>query len=173
VNGGGCVECTRLLCSIWRKANRDKRKEYNAKWVRLHPEKERAHRFKYRKENKEKESRRTRAWLAANRERKRALDAAWPKNNPLANVSRVRRRRARQIEAPGRGVSATEWQEVLEAAVGLCSYCNESRPLTLDHVEPLALGGAHDAENVVAACKPCNSSKGDTHVLVWMASRIA
>lgn len=171
VKGNGCVECTRLHCAVWRKANSEKRRGYNAKWVRLHPEKERAHRFKYRRENKEVESRRTRAWLVANRERKRALDAAWTKNNPVANTARKQRQDARKASAPGSGVSSADWQGVLDASLGICSYCDARRPLTMDHIDPLVLGGAHDPENIVAACKPCNSSKSDTPLLFWLLTR--
>jgi 5-methylcytosine-specific restriction endonuclease McrA len=45
-----------------------------------------------------------------------------------------------------------------------CVYC--AAPLefsiaTLDHVYPLAHGGAHTPGNVVAACTRCNRLKGD------------
>lgn len=45
-----------------------------------------------------------------------------------------------------------------------CVYC--AAPLdyaraTLDHVQPLARGGAHAPGNVVAACPPCNRLKAD------------
>jgi 5-methylcytosine-specific restriction endonuclease McrA len=45
-----------------------------------------------------------------------------------------------------------------------CVYC--AAPLdvaraTLDHVHPLAKGGAHVPGNVVAACAPCNRLKAD------------
>jgi 5-methylcytosine-specific restriction endonuclease McrA len=45
-----------------------------------------------------------------------------------------------------------------------CVYC--ATPLdysraTLDHVHPLAKGGAHDPGNVVAACPRCNRLKAD------------
>ena len=45
-----------------------------------------------------------------------------------------------------------------------CVYCAsplDAHTATLDHVLPLARGGAHDAENVVVACGPCNRLKGD------------
>jgi 5-methylcytosine-specific restriction endonuclease McrA len=45
-----------------------------------------------------------------------------------------------------------------------CVYCAsplESHTATLDHVHPLARGGAHDPQNVVVACGPCNRLKGD------------
>jgi 5-methylcytosine-specific restriction endonuclease McrA len=39
-----------------------------------------------------------------------------------------------------------------------CQYCN--RPAeNLDHVIPRSRGGEHTWENVVAACRPCNSRK--------------
>lgn len=43
-------------------------------------------------------------------------------------------------------------------------YCGQTLDLgtaTLDHVQPLARGGAHTPGNVVAACGPCNRRKGD------------
>jgi 5-methylcytosine-specific restriction endonuclease McrA len=45
-----------------------------------------------------------------------------------------------------------------------CVYCAthlDQRTATLDHVVPLARGGAHDPGNLVAACGPCNRLKGD------------
>jgi 5-methylcytosine-specific restriction endonuclease McrA len=46
-----------------------------------------------------------------------------------------------------------------------CQYCQERLPaakLTFDHVVPRSRGGATSWENVVAACGPCNTAKGDT-----------
>ncbi len=41
-----------------------------------------------------------------------------------------------------------------------CQYC--ARPAeNLDHVVPRSRGGAHTWENVVAACRRCNTRKGD------------
>jgi len=45
-----------------------------------------------------------------------------------------------------------------------CLYCGErfsTKDLTFDHVIPRAKGGRNTPENVVSACMPCNSSKGD------------
>ena len=45
-----------------------------------------------------------------------------------------------------------------------CVYCAASldyEHATLDHVHPLAKGGAHVPGNVVAACPPCNRLKAD------------
>ena len=49
-----------------------------------------------------------------------------------------------------------------------CQYCNTSQTrnnLTLDHVIPLSKGGRTRWENIVAACGPCNSKKGNKTIM--------
>ncbi len=44
-----------------------------------------------------------------------------------------------------------------------CQYCGSEHPahqLTFDHVVPRSKGGVTRWENVLAACEPCNTSKG-------------
>ena len=43
---------------------------------------------------------------------------------------------------------------------GRCQYCGASAE-NLDHVIPRSKGGPHTWENVVAACRPCNTRKKD------------
>ena len=41
-----------------------------------------------------------------------------------------------------------------------CAYCGAADvPLTIDHLIPIANGGAHSKENIVPACLSCNSRK--------------
>jgi 5-methylcytosine-specific restriction endonuclease McrA len=45
-----------------------------------------------------------------------------------------------------------------------CQYCGKEFPssfLTLDHVVPTSQGGKTQWDNVVAACKKCNTKKGN------------
>ncbi len=43
-----------------------------------------------------------------------------------------------------------------------CQYCGlQTRELTIDHVVPRRLGGRTAWENVVAACRKCNTRKSD------------
>jgi len=44
-----------------------------------------------------------------------------------------------------------------------CQYCNgdfKTQQLTFDHVIPRSRGGKTSWDNIVAACKPCNTKKG-------------
>jgi 5-methylcytosine-specific restriction endonuclease McrA len=41
-----------------------------------------------------------------------------------------------------------------------CTYCGSPKDLTLDHVMPKSRGGKTSWENLITACKRCNSKKG-------------
>lgn len=43
-----------------------------------------------------------------------------------------------------------------------CQYCGSSKDLTLDHVLPKSRGGRTSWDNLITACKLCNSKKGDS-----------
>lgn len=60
-------------------------------------------------------------------------------------------------------LTVLEWQRILEASSGKCFHCKAIvgiDALGIDHLIPLAKGGPNAAGNVVAACWPCNNSKG-------------
>ena len=77
--------------------------------------------------------------------------------------------RARAFTRRSRGASAAATKRAYKHAAmrdcgRRCVYC--AAPLgfelaTLDHVHPLARGGAHAPGNLVAACARCNMLKGD------------
>lgn len=43
----------------------------------------------------------------------------------------------------------------------MCQYCGSKSNLTLDHVIPQSKGGPNSWTNLVTACSPCNTKKGD------------
>lgn len=53
----------------------------------------------------------------------------------------------------------------------ICNYCGSKTKLAIDHIFPKKLGGKDDAENLIIACKDCNSSKGKKDLMEWMALR--
>ena len=51
----------------------------------------------------------------------------------------------------------------------MCQYCGARTSLTVDHVIPRSKGGTHTWDNVVAACRRCNSRKENrTHADVGL-----
>ncbi|MEN9304404.1 MAG: hypothetical protein RL264_2833 [Bacteroidota bacterium] len=53
----------------------------------------------------------------------------------------------------------------------MCNYCGSTEKLGLDHIFPQKLGGKDEAENLIFACRTCNSSKGKKDLMEWMAFR--
>ncbi len=53
----------------------------------------------------------------------------------------------------------------------ICNYCGSNKNLALDHIFPRKLGGKDDAENLIFACRSCNSSKGKKDLMEWMNYR--
>lgn len=106
-------------------------------------------------------------WRAANRDKDRAAAKRWVKANPDAVRTIHHRRRARKANAPGSFTTA-EWQ-AMKARYGYqCLRCHRREPdvrLTIDHVVPLALGGANDITNIQPLCRACNSSKGAREII--------
>lgn len=50
-------------------------------------------------------------------------------------------------------------RENLKKLMPNCWYCGVESPNTVDHVTPTFLGGSNEIDNLVMACKKCNSSK--------------
>lgn len=50
----------------------------------------------------------------------------------------------------------------------ICSYCGDvEATMRVDHVTLLSRGGTNEADNLVVACMPCNSSKGFKLLTEW------
>jgi len=89
--------------------------------------------------------------------------AKTPKGD-AANKRRHARRRS-VLENIIATLTADQWSAILAKHDFCCAYCgkpfSKELPATQDHVTPLSKGGHHTADNVVPACKPCNSGKRD------------
>lgn len=104
------------------------------------------------------------AWRAAHPERWKELRA---KANKTAQTSgtAARSSKKRQERLKEQKVGIVRLADVLALHGRVCSICAEEirheSQLTLDHVVPLARGGAHSLENLRPAHRACNSWKGD------------
>lgn len=66
----------------------------------------------------------------------------------------------RYVNVPYKGVVLTK-ENVFKRDGFQCQYCGSQKDLTLDHLVPKAKGGKSTWNNLVTACKKCNSIKGD------------
>lgn len=65
----------------------------------------------------------------------------------------------RYVHIPYRHVILSR-KNVLRRDDGKCQYCGKTA-ITIDHVMPKSRGGQDVWENLVAACMPCNTKKGN------------
>lgn len=140
-------------CKEWRDKNREKylayQKAYMKAWRQRNPEKVRAKFLKY-------------------YPKMRLTSKLWEKRNPHKMVDKGHRRRARMLAGTTEDCTARIAVLLRER---FCRWCCEFMPLgtaTIDHVIPLARGGQHCRDNLVAACRKCNSSKGQKTLSEWM-----
>jgi len=49
-----------------------------------------------------------------------------------------------------------------------CSYCGSTQNLALDHIFAKKMGGMDAGDNLIYACRSCNSSKGKKDMMEWM-----
>ncbi len=52
-----------------------------------------------------------------------------------------------------------------------CAYCGATGALAVDHLMPKFRGGVESADNIVWACRSCNSQKGTSDVAEWYVRR--
>lgn len=53
----------------------------------------------------------------------------------------------------------------------LCAYCGKKTNVataTIDHVQPLSLGGTNRPDNLVVACRACNNRKGSLSLTAFL-----
>lgn len=75
---------------------------------------------------------------------------------PMPSIIRL----FRYVNLPYKGVMLSR-QNIFKRDGGKCQYCGSTKDLTLDHVIPRSKGGRSTWDNLVTACKNCNSRKGD------------
>lgn len=137
--------------------------------------------------NRESERLRVAAYVAANREKVRLSKASysarnseaavarvkeWRKKNPLAQRIQGHNRRAKQRENGGsltKGLSV----KLFQLQRGKCACCGMSLgdDYQLDHIMPIALGGANEDWNIQLLRKTCNRQKSAKHPVVFMQER--
>lgn len=95
---------------------------------------------------------------------------AYNKAHPEVRLQAENRRRVRKANAGG-SHTIEERVEKFRLLGNVCFYCGSAGPITIDHDIPLARGGGDGIENILPACRPCNSSKNASTSLQFITRR--
>lgn len=139
-----CKECERKYATIKRR--------------------ERESEYKYRREVNLKYNRR---YNRNHKDEKREYGRKYRQTEAGCIICKIcaHRRRARRVRAGGDGISAEQWQRIIKKQKHRCNMCGKRfskiRVPSMDHIVPISKSGDHDASNIQALCRSCNSSKSN------------
>lgn len=154
-----CKSCRSAYDKTYYMQHKERVLATNARWAKAHPENMKACDKRYREAHPKRQTVRQRRWRKAN-----------PQKAKAKACRAASRRRARLA---GALLGHIDRQAIFKADGYRCVYCGSVKNLTLDHIVPLAKGGADIQENMVTACRHCNASKGAKVLVVWLAARCA
>ena len=64
-------------------------------------------------------------------------------------------------------LTIAQWENIKLYFNNTCCYCGKELPLAQEHFIALSMGGEYTHNNIISACKSCNSSKQDRDFFVW------
>lgn len=119
---------------------------------------------------------RARKWRQKNLESRRAYDRkyqrAWnaKQGNKHRDYARLySARRSAVKKALPNTLTDKEWCIILKAHKHRCHYCGcKSDRLEMEHIIPIIKGGGLTKDNIVPACRGCNSSKNAKEYAVFI-----
>lgn len=158
---GDCKACATAATIAWYAANaasfKKRRAPYNA-----------AHYAK----NADKIKTSRAEWSRANPGKTKEYRANWTAKNPDATRINKQNRRAREKRATGT-MSKGLAQKLFALQRGKCACCKQplGTDYHLDHIMPLALGGANVDTNIQLLRAQCNREKNAKHPVDFMQSR--
>lgn len=173
----------RAACVAWKAKNKEKVREYNSKWNSVNRDiklegiatwraKNISHEKKYAFDNRVKILAKGREWVKNNPEKVKRSRERWKSANPdiLKRQSQNRRARKRSV---GGTLSKDISEKLFKLQKGKCACCG--KPLGnnyhMDHIMPLALGGANEDWNIQLLTQRCNNQKYTKHPIDFMQER--
>lgn len=155
-----CAECRKNYLRKFHERNKEKRREKDRNMTVEQRLLKSKRQFKY--EYKDRK-----VILARSREnyQKRKVEGRLVKYKTDPHIRREikNRYKARKMEVTSVKYNS---KSIFEKFNHTCIYCG-SEATQLDHVQPISRGGLDIEENLVAACKSCNCSKGNKTLVEW------
>lgn len=150
--------------AVYYMEHRDEAIERARVWSESHRERVRDAQRRYHARNADAINEKQRAWRKDNSETAREQDRKWKRANPHKVREADARRRAVEMGARtgDRRAYAAFVKWAREAPVVRCYWCHKPTKRTsrhLDHIVPLARGGADAVENLCVSCASCNIRK--------------
>lgn len=152
-------ERTAALNKAYRAKHRDRLIAADRAYALAHKEERKKKNKAYREANKEELRLYLKEYREKNKEELKAKAIDRMRKNPDIRRAIYHRRRAAEISAHGR-MTASDLKKIQTILGKICLRCGASDDITIDHIIPLAAGGANGPTNLQPLCRKCNASKG-------------
>ena len=150
----------------YRKDNEGKYKQGVKKYCETHKEQRKNSSIRYREENKEAIRERGKAYYEKNKAIINEKNRIWGKNRRQTKTVSTQRYRAKSKELLST-LTKEQWEAIQKQFDNKCAYCGKEGIMTLDHFIPQEREGEYTHNNIVPACKRCNSSKHSRDFFEW------
>lgn len=140
VSDKSCMLCRLETTKRWARKNKDKKREYDSKYIK------------------------------SNRKARTEYSNKWAKNNPdKASIHRRNSYALRKSKKARGKLKTTTIDMLMKAQNKKCPYCRTSisKHYHLDHILALANGGVHELKNWQLLCPKCNSAKGKKDAIAF------
>ena len=168
--GSECKQCRKSYRRWHHKKNKEKYNQLRKERYQKNKKRETAQVYAYREKNKKRIKEYWAHYYQRNKEQYKSHNKRYREENPgkFKEYSRRRNHRRRQAELGTKfNFSAEEWQQCLAHFNHQCAYCGSKESLEQEHVVPVSAGGHYTADNIIPACKSCNSSKNNKIMQDW------
>ena len=159
-------EKRKAAASAWYLANKEESKACHKRWSEANPEKASSASKRWGKINPEKANAASKKWSNANPEKRKAVASAWSDANPEKRRQYKHRRRAAKRSLLST-LTVAQWEDIKQHFDNACCYCGKKELLHQEHFLALSKGGEYSHDNILPACRSCNSSKGSKNFLDW------
>lgn len=158
-----CRACASARSRAYAAANPAKIAAKQAAWRAANAEHKRQDAARYYAENREERMAYSVAYHAAHTGARALYAAAYRRANPEVTKAQEARRRAREAGAAVGKLPRDIERHLFDQQFGWCACCGADLAETgyhVDHVTPLARGGAHAEDNLQLLTPKCNMAKG-------------
>lgn len=121
---------------------------------------------KYKENNKNRLSLLRKNRYKLNRDRELQRTKLWRQNNKEKTRIYCQEYRAKKNGLPAT-LTVDQWNETKEYFNNRCVYCGKEKSLAQEHFVPLSKGGEYTHNNIIPACRSCNSSKNNKDFFEW------
>lgn len=151
-------------------AHRERKSEMGKQWYLKNKERKSDMVKKWVADNKERRIKTITLWRETHKDKYMAIISKYKKNHPERSVMAEERRRSIKKQLPAT-LTNDQWEDTKKHFGYKCAYCGAEVALSQDHFIALTNGGGYTPNNIIPACKRCNSSKNNKSFEEWYPTR--